>query len=68
MGSKISKSDLEKHCKLHGGSLEDTKKNYWNIRNGTKSANIGRPDTSGKWAAAQLQRAWGDATDIPKLQ
>jgi len=68
MGAKISKSDLEKHCKANGGSLEDTKKNYFNIRKGTKSVNIGRPDTSGKWAAAQLTRAWGDASGIPKLQ
>lgn len=67
--SKYSVKEVDKHVKAHGGTLEALKGNgNYNIRKGTKSANIGKPDSSGKWESAQLKRAWGDATGIPSIE
>ncbi|ARV05242.1 hypothetical protein BTO04_00395 [Polaribacter sp. SA4-10] len=64
--SKVKKKDLETYITQYGGTLVQLKNGNYNIRNGEKSVNIGKPDSSNKWASAQLERAWGDATDIPK--
>ena len=64
--SKIKKSELIEHVEAHGGTLVQLTNGNYNIRNGELSVNIGKPDSSNKWNAAQLTRAWGDATGIPK--
>lgn len=63
---KVKKSDLQDYVISKGGSLVELTNGNYNIRKGVKSANIGKPDSSNKWNAAQLTRAWGIATDIPK--
>ncbi|MFC5047400.1 hypothetical protein ACFSTE_07265 [Aquimarina hainanensis] len=64
--SKVKKSDLQEYVEDQGGSLVKLTNGNYNIRKGDKSINIGKPDSSNKWAEAQLRRAWGDATGIPK--
>lgn len=63
--SKVTKKELETYIAPFGGTLVELTNGNYNIRNGIKSVNIGKPDTSNKWDSAQLLRAWGDATGIP---
>ena len=62
---KISLRDLSNYASEHNGSLEQTSNGNYNLRGPNGSKNIGKPDSSNKWASAQLTRAWGDATGIP---
>ncbi|HEX4772007.1 MAG TPA: hypothetical protein VH351_14315 [Bryobacteraceae bacterium] len=64
---KYSIKEVQDHVRANGGTLQQLTNGNYNVRKGTKSVNIGKPDTSNKWDAAQLKRAWGDATDIPKI-
>jgi hypothetical protein len=63
---KVNKKALQEYVESHGGQLVKLKNGNYNIRHGQRSVNIGRPDGSNKWNTAQLERAWGDATGIPK--
>ena len=64
--SKVKKKDLKKYVEKHGGELVRLKDGNYDIRRRDRSRNIGKPDSSGKWARSQLERAWGDATGIKK--
>ena len=64
---KYKVSEVKKHVEGNGGTLEVLTNGNYNIRKGTKSINVGKPGTDSKWDAAQLTRAWGDATGIPKI-
>ncbi|MCT4636703.1 MAG: hypothetical protein N4A72_03250 [Bacteroidales bacterium] len=64
--SKIKKRDLEDYLAEHDGSLVKLTNGNYDLRGPNGSRNIGKPDSSNKWASAQLVRAWGDATGIPK--
>lgn len=61
---KMTRKDLEKYLKEHKASLGPGTGGF-TIRGPKGSANIGRPQGNG-WDMAQLQRAWGDATGVPK--
>ena len=65
--AKWSVKEVKEHVEENGGSLEQLTNGNFNIRKGTKSANIGKPGTGTKWEDAQLQRAWS-LTGIPKLR
>jgi hypothetical protein len=64
--AKVSLGDLREYVESQGGELVRLSNGNYNIRKGMKSANIGRPDGGNRWDTAQLLRAWGDATDIPR--
>ncbi len=63
---KIKKSDLEEYVESKGGELVKLSNGNYDIRGPNGSKNIGKPDSSNKWASAQLERALGDATGIAK--
>lgn len=64
--SKWSVKEVKDHVESHGGTLVTLTNGNFNIRKGSKSANIGKPGTGTKWEDAQLQRAWTE-TGIPKI-
>ena len=64
--AKVKKKNLETYIARFGGTLVLLTNGNYDIRNGMKSVNIGKPDTNNRWEDSQLVRAWGDATDIPK--
>ena len=63
---KRTLKELKEHVEEHGGTIGTITNGNYNIRKGTKSANIGKP-TGSKFDDAQLQRAWTE-TGIPKLR
>ncbi len=65
---KVRIRDLQDHVTQNGGQLVELTNGNFNIRGPNGSSNVGKPGSDGKWDAAQLQRAWGDATGIPKMQ
>ncbi|HZC72255.1 MAG TPA: hypothetical protein VE442_16290 [Jatrophihabitans sp.] len=65
--AKRSVREVQDHVKANGGTLVKLTNGNYDIRKGTKSANIGKPGTGTKWEDAQLQRAW-TLTGIPKLR
>lgn len=64
---KYTVKEVKTHVESNGGTLVALTNGNYNIRKGTKSMNVGKPGTDNKWDGAQLKRAWGDATDIPKI-
>jgi hypothetical protein len=65
--AKVKIRDVKTWVEQHQGELVQLTNGNYNIRGPNGSANVGKPGTDNKWDSAQLQRAWGDATGIPKL-
>ena len=65
--AKRTVKEVQQHVQANGGTVERLTNGNYNIRKGTKSVNVGKPGTDNKWDDAQLRRAWGDATGIPKM-
>jgi hypothetical protein len=64
---KYTVKEVQTHVTKNGGTLEKLTNGNYNVRKGTKSVNVGKPGTDNKWDEAQLKRAWGDASGIPKM-
>ncbi len=58
----VKAKDAKDYIEGEGGTLEALTNNNWNVRKGTKSANIGAHKNN-RWAAAQFNRVWS-ATGI----
>ncbi len=63
---KMRIRDVQTYVADHGGELVQLTNGNFDVRGPNGSRNVGKPGTDGKWDEAQLQRAWGDATGIPK--